>query len=164
MRALEKSGGPLLDFGIRGGLGHLFNGFFRRFAPSLHLQGDRFGISGGIGQRFAEIFFLGVDGDPLDLIAVAQGQDFEQSLDIGSLLVARRCLGTREQTVVARFVEFAQGFHDLLAQLIGVATLGVDKRDHIEVKRSSFKIILGECFLGFVDLLARQGILFFLVQ
>ena len=85
-------------------------------------------------------------------------------MKIGSLFVAPRCVSTREQTVVARFVETGQGFFDLLAQLIGVATLGVDKRDHIEVKRRSFKIILGERFLGSVDLLACQCVLFFLVQ
>ncbi len=70
--ALQQGIGALFGNRSRRLAGVLFDRLARRFMPSLHLQGDGFGVTGGVGEGFARMFFLRVDGDPLDQIGIAQ--------------------------------------------------------------------------------------------
>ena len=112
---------------------HLLQDFFRGFPPTLHFEGDRFGVQRRIGQRVAEIFFLGIDGDALKLIAVAQAQGFEQPVDIRVLLIARRD-SARATRDFCRATPFHSSLWSLCHALGRLFDSGVNKRCQIEVK------------------------------
>ena len=142
MRALEQRGGALLDFGIRRRTWPFVRRLFSPLranpsSPDATASASRAASANGLPR----IFFLDVDGDALDLIAVAQRQGLEQSSDDRFVALSLAGVsGRAARDLLLRFVHLAQA--TLLTcwrDLIGVARLRVDERDHIDVKQRSFE-------------------------
>ena len=132
--------------------------------PAFYFQRDGFGVTGRIGQRFAPVFLIEIDRQPLQLVSVAEAQCLKQPLDVVVLFRGLRRFFGCDQCIFSGLFLLTQEFVRLLQSLFHISRLGIEERGELGIELRFFEFSFARCFGDLGELFSDQRILFVFVE